>query len=217
MVLIMLLLHIKVQANYLGQRPHLRNLLEAALLNSSDDLFEFQRVLFNPILGNPKCVELSAVITVGEITDPYYVNETDLPAFKCRQDPPPSNLSDCLSWISQEPLNYTLSYDGVGSGVSNLLKVIGFSKNGSILEAFDPLYGSLMWGLAGPLVEAADISIEHDEDFFFLINKNFITIQLDIDKLETMPSEAEVSNALSIIFVWVSGSIIIMMMIISES
>ena len=177
------------------QRPLLHDLLEKALTGNSTNLFELQKVYFDPAGNSPGIISLSARVTVGFISNMTDIG--DCPAFDCNDESSPQCHSDSL--------NFTLSpyskmnEDDSTLQIPNLLGPEGYD----VLRKLDPFFCFLTGTLAIPQW-LENVFTDFDEGSDSQSSNSEIALEFYISALESMPEYGELCDALSMLLVWVS-------------
>ena len=130
LIIIIIVISVKfsLAINGQDQRPLLHDLLEKALIGNSTNLFELQKVYFNPAGKSPGIISLSARVTVENISNTTHVS--DCPAFDCNDE-----SSQCHS----DSFNFTLSPYSKDDSIlliPNLVGVEGYE----VLQILDPFF-----------------------------------------------------------------------------
>ena len=171
------------------QRPLLHDLLEKALTGNISNLFQLQRVYFNPTGENPGDIQLLANVTVDNIGNATPVS--DCPAFKCTCDQ--NLMSSCCSSYFNFTLRLHPNEDDGTLQISDVVGVEGYD----IFTVLDPSFSFLMGSIAIPQVQWLGVLFSDQSE------GSKIELDLHISELESMPDYGELCDTLSMLLVWV--------------
>ena len=169
LIIIIIVISVKfsLAINGQDQRPLLHDLLEKALTGNSTNLFELQKVYFNPAGNSPGIISFSARVTVGNISNTIDIG--DCPAFDCNDE-----SSQCHS----DSFNFTLSpmnEDNSTLQISNLLGSEGYD----VLQRLDPFFCFLIGTLAIPQW-LENVFTEFDEESDSQSSNLIVSSRLDL-------------------------------------
>ena len=184
---------VSLAINGQDQRPLLHDLLEKALTGNSSNLFEVQRVYFDPAGSSPEIIYLLASVTVGNIISNATQVDSDCPAFNCSHE-----SSQCHSSY----FNFTLSpYSNEDNSTLQISDLVG-PEGYDVLTLLDPTLYILTSTLAIPQWLSGLFGNKSDSERY----DREIKLDLYINELESMPEYGELCDALSMLLVWVRSN-----------
>ena len=165
----------------------LKDLFQNALVNDSEQLFNLQKIFLAPsqkTSAGPLCVKVE--VSVGEVINSN--SEGILPAFYC-----------VSPYYNKSCIPYTQEFELVPSdGTTTLASFLRTVHIATALATLDPSYYTFISILNNDI---GLVGLDTD----YLPDNNYCgDIKISVDQIETMPSEADVTDALSVTLSWVS-------------
>ena len=217
-VIVLLLLSVTAKGQQIDypRSLTLKNLLEEALVKSSENLWRLQKVYFNPSqISSPENVCLNVTVNVYNITKPFDLvcddddddYETD-PAFKLCDGfdsvLTPSHSCRPGFWCFWSSYQLKLADDqsGYSSQLSNLLTTSGST---GVFYMFDPSFYNIMKALSASIEVSFPFFNDFDNynDDTKIQNSTEVNIQVD-GSLNHMPCITDSVEAVRMLLVWVS-------------
>ena len=175
------------------QRPVLWRKFEDLLAQSDGKLYNLSMTFFSPgdsqyTISVP--VSMSVGVTVDRINDTGFVPsyEEDRPALCCS-----TNMGFCTVWVNCRANTFNLVRPTIESGASQISDLLSGPEINSVFSALDPSFYYLM----------KKLSEESSSPVSILSFEYAAEINFHIEQLGVVPSESELSDALSAVLIWV--------------